>query len=138
MPLSFPGTAPEISSTARGAGTILPGFVVEVSFSFATGEDAGAWAHSGPTPRGINQRAPLLSFFCSSMMQAEPSEKYPSWGVPQYPWSALMVFVPIRPSAPTPSRCWRALMTVDPVAWLSETQSQPLVSPGFFVCQDTA
>ena len=41
----------------------------------------GVGPASGPTPRNIAQKVPLLRAFCSAMMQDDCSEKHPSWGV---------------------------------------------------------
>ena len=51
-----------------------------------------------PRPATSIQKVPLLSFFCSAMMQDDCSEKHPSWVVPKCFWMALIVFGPIRPS----------------------------------------
>ena len=43
----------------------------------------GVGPASGPTPRDIAQKVPLLRAFCSAMMQDDCSEKHPSWVVPK-------------------------------------------------------
>ena len=41
-------------------------------------DDRGVGPASGPTPRNIAQKVPLLRAFCSAMMQDDCSEKHPS------------------------------------------------------------